>query len=116
MICVSAVVGCLQSPSAVFMLFCWHCLVIVALPADELSPKLVAPTTSFTPVLVMVAFAAVEVFLNTRSAPRLLKLVRFPAVALFLNVIAPTRNELISLVITKFCMTPELFVMPRPQG
>ena len=45
--------------------------------------------------------------------PSLVKVVRFPAVALLLKVICP-KLLAPSTLVTKFCMVPELFVIPVP--
>src|SRR5437660_5499801 len=97
-------------------------LVIVALPAVESWRKAVwpavAPATE-VPLLLILALLAVEVskkfVLLTLKLPRLLavlvKVVRLPAVALFVNAIVPALPAL-SLAVTKFCVIPELLVIP----
>ena len=71
-------------------------LMIVALPAVELSLKFVEPP-----------------FTNMPIAPLFVKTVPLPAVALFMNFIDPTLRAVFTAV-TKFCVIPELFVMPTP--
>ena len=69
-------------------------LVIVAVPAVELSNAVVPPCAPLT------------------VPPRLVKLVEFPAVALFVKNIVPAPAPFVS--VTKFCVVPELLVMPGP--
>jgi hypothetical protein len=66
------------------------------LPALELSKNCVMPPSE-----------------SLDGGPLLVKLVRFPTVALFLNCIVP-RLPVMSAVVTKFCVTPELFAVPAP--
>ena len=47
------------------------------------------------------------------SSPAIVKVVRLPAVALLVKNICP-RLPVLSAAATKFCLIPELFVMPIP--
>ena len=72
-------------------------LAIPALPALELSKNCVMPPGA-----------------SLASGPLSVMRVPFPAVAPFVNCIVPCCVPLISVAVTKFCVTPELFVMPAP--
>ena len=52
-------------------------------------------------------------FAPLTAVPGLVKAVRLPAVALFVNDMVP-KLPAPSTAVTKFCVTPELFVMPTP--
>jgi len=87
---------------------------MVALPAVDLFKNCV------TPPLKMVALPAVDVSLKNISPPAPIPEPLFvfantllPAVALFENTIVPALPEA-STAVTKFCVAPELFVMPVP--
>jgi hypothetical protein len=66
------------------------------LPALELSKNCVMPPSE-----------------SLDGGPLLVKTVRFPTVALFLNCIIP-RVPVISAVVTRFWVVPELFAIPAP--
>jgi len=96
----------------------------VPLPAVELKKKIVVPPPApltTPPLLVKVPLPAVEVLLKDNAPPPkpltalplLVKAVRLPAVALFVNTISPTLPAPLTAV-TKFCVIPELFVIPVP--
>jgi hypothetical protein len=78
-----------------------------------------APLTA-PPTLVKVAWSAVEEFLNRVTPPNavlnmpplLTNCVSVPALALLENCIRPVNAPL--TVVAKFCVTPELFVIPTP--
>src|SRR6266481_6947279 len=78
-----------------------------ALPAVELSKKFVAPKLP----LAMLALPAVALWKKFVSASAL-KMLALPAVALLVNTIALRESPLPSF--KKFCVVPELFVMPTP--
>ena len=97
-------------------------LMKVALAAVELSKKSTMPPPEMMALpglLINEASPAVDVSLNSVDPPKiegaapplLMNIVKFPAVALFLKIIVPrpTPTE-----VTKFCVVPELFVMPAP--
>src|SRR6266581_5842886 len=79
----------------------------------------VAPPCVDPLLLIKVALPAVEVSRNSvapayppsKSTPLLVKAVRLPAVALLLNSSIPERAP---EKLTKFCVIPELFVIPTP--
>ena len=77
----------------------------VPLPADEVTSK------SNRPVVVNVPLPADELSKNA-MAPLLVKTVKFPAAAVLKNCIDDLRRP--GPLVTKFCVIPELFVMPRP--
>ena len=95
-------------------------LLNVALLAVEVSLNSVRPPFGplvAVPLLIKVALPALEVLLNSvmpalpELAPELLvKDVLLPAVELLLNCMI----EKVALEVTKFCVIPELFVMPVP--
>lgn len=73
-------------------------LLIVALPADELSMNRVLPARKPTPAVV---------------PPLFVMTVIVPAVALFVKRRSPLWPAAFTAV-TKFCVMPEVFVMPAP--
>jgi hypothetical protein len=90
-------------------------LKIAALPAVDLFENCIKPS-----LLKMVALPAADVSLKNISPPvpvpepvDALVNTSLPAVALFENTIVPALPEA-STAVTKFCVTPELFVMPVP--
>src|SRR5882757_5254133 len=99
-------------------------LVKVPLPALEVPEKVVEPPSRFTmhvlPPLVKVPLPALELPEKvvepgpswSQVPPGLVKVVRLPAVALLVNDIKPLSS--LKVPDTKFCVLPELFVIPTP--
>ena len=89
-------------------------MTILEPPAVDLSKNCVKP-----PELRMNALPAVDLFKKNNwppspiPSPGLFVNTLLPAVALFENTIVPTLPE-ISAGVTKFCVAPELLVMPTP--
>ena len=100
-------------------------LVMLPLPAVLPSSKNITPPLApltVPPLFVKVPLPAVEVPKNSITpltpplaiAALLVKMVEVPAVALFVNRIRPLILPHPQTAVTKFCATPELFVMPAP--